>query len=313
MRNLTLLLALAIGCTGNDTTDKTSTGDTGATATSSTIEDVFTQNLLEDVDIVVVFDTNWDDASKAFKTAMDEIGYKTLLLADPNWQIGLMTSDVSNVSQRGFIRGIHTTVFPDQGTLDVVGNGSSLSKVREAIYVALTDRLRKGGGNEDFFRPDAHTYFMVITESRDRSEDEPISADAFANFIERADFTQSIRLGVITLPDNNTERYWTEVAQQLGGTVDTVGSWNRAVESRFFEAIDHRREFPLSELPASPPREIIVVERDRPRTKVIEVDYDYVASRNAIRFIGEVPTPGAQIRVTYEKSDEPVNETAGTE
>ena len=114
-----MVLALALVACSGDSDETTMSADTGTPPTSAEVEDVFVQTLLSPVDVLWVFDTNWTDGYESIVATRQDTIYETLLLHDPEWQMGFMSANWELVTQRGVIRGVHNTVFPDPGTWEL--------------------------------------------------------------------------------------------------------------------------------------------------------------------------------------------------
>ncbi|HHO49516.1 MAG TPA: hypothetical protein ENK18_01285 [Deltaproteobacteria bacterium] len=301
-----MVLALALAaCTHEDDNPTSPTGDTGE---DLRVEDVFVQTILDPVDILWVLDPTWPDGTDALKEAM-EVGYTTLLMADPSWRIGVMSSDAGTQQNRGLIRGVHETWPAQPGAYDVLGSGPS--KVRLGIKTAFDDRWSR---NQDFLRPEADLYIIVATNKPDQTTDNDLTNDDFLAWLRDLEHTQSTRISAITISAPNVYNHWADLAAETGGVVFSVGSFQRGIETLFLDAIGQKKEFVLSEIPAERPEEVTVVYREHPTLYTIDDDFEYIASTNSIRFLGEAPRVDAQIRIAYERlPDAPAEETSPEE
>lgn len=288
-----MVLALALAaCTNNND----STVPTADTSEDLSVEDVFVQTLVDPIDILWVLDPTWPDGINALTDAL-EIGYTTLLLSDPAWRIGVMSSDAGTQQNRGAIRGVHETWPAQPDAYNVSGGGPS--KVRLGIKTAFDDRWAR---NQEFLRPEGDLYVIVATNKPDQTTDNDLTNEAFLTWLRDLEHTQSVRIGAITVSAPNVYDHWEALANETGGAVFDVGSFDRGVETLILDAIGQKREFVLTQVPAAPPEEVTVVYRERPTIYTLNEGFEYIASTNSIRFLGEVPRVEAQIRIAYERS-----------
>ena len=151
----------------------------------------------------------------------------------------------------------------------------------------------------------------MVTETRDRSDDSIISQQDFEAFLDDQDIIDNIRISTLTAGPQSVQDYWQQIADSTDGTVAVVGSFERGVEQVLLHSIGLEKEFQLTQVPIAPPREIVLTFRDRPEILVIEEDFDYLASRNVIRFRDRVPEVNSTVRVRlrdlpgHRRHDEP--------
>lgn len=295
VRSIVLAFVLA-ACDGATTSTTDTTGDSGTepTTTSAVQEDVFTQLPIDPVDMVWVLDPNWEVGYDNLQNVRQQ-GYETLLLADSDWKMGFTSSDVQNPANRGVIRGIHQTVFPDAGTWDRP-RGDDISRPIDAIISMLDER---GESNEAFYREGGHVHIMIMTDNRDRSAStlEELQAE-FARQIED-NLTLSFRVSAIVRGSEDLVADWRRITDALGGTTYVTGSWERGITDIYNHGVNRRREFPLTQDPTAAPRQVIVRFREQNQVFEIGQGVDYIATRNVVRFIEEPPEVGSTIRVSY--------------
>ena len=291
-----MILALALfSCNGDDEPGTTPTADTGTVDLS--VEDVFIQTLYDPIDILYVLDPTWQEGLTNTLDALEK-GYEALLLADPDWRIGVLSSDTSANQYRGIIKGIHETWPPQEDAFLVAGPGPS--NVREAIYTAFDERYER---NAKFLREDGDLYIIVVTNKPDQTPANIISQDDFIDWLAALEHTRTVRIGALTISSPNVVNFWEDLSEQTGGTTFDVGSFRRAVETLTLDAIGQTSVFQLSAIPAEPPQEVTVVYREHPEVYAIDEGFEYIAATNTIEFIDVLPQPGAQIRVSYERID----------
>jgi len=303
LRALTLA-AVLIGCNGDKGTH---TGDTAPTTTPAPVEvvDSYTQTLNSPVDILWVLDRNWTDGLSALDADLLNYEFQLLLLADPSWKIGILDSTAQGQSD-GIIspqlatwpNGNPIGTKPPQGP----------SKIRESIHLAL--ELRKDNQiNRDFVRPGADLYVIVFTGAEDASQDPPpgtgvtseISQKDFNTWFEGFQPSATKRLSVITTSD--ATKYWGKHLQG-GGILYEVGSFRKALQTLFLDAIGQKTVFPLSQVPATPPDTVVVRYRQHDTDYVLGADYSYDPATNTIAFDKVIPPPGAIVEITYLPADE---------
>ncbi len=301
---MALLLA---ACSGDDEPTPTPTADTATTTAPQLVQDVFIQTIVTPLDILWVVDGTWTDGLTALDEALDD-GMETLLLADPNWRMGVLAADTSSNQTRGVIRSVFESwpLPPTQDPFSVSSAGPP--RVREAIWTAFEERLEK---NEEFLRPEADLYVLVYTDREDQTVDDVISELDFVEWFEALELSQDKRIGVLTTSD--TGPAWRQITNTTGGTVFEAGGFKRGLETLLLDAMRQEKEFRLSRIPAAPPEEVIVVVRERGTVYEIDDDYTYLPDSNKIAFDRYVPPPGAQIRIEYYEYVEGQEPTEPTE
>ncbi|MEZ4235859.1 MAG: hypothetical protein R3F59_06790 [Myxococcota bacterium] len=288
---------LALGCNGDK---DTTTGDTAPTDTGPTeVVDLLPQTVVEAVDILFVLDATWADGLAALDENVLDHGFETLLLADPNWRVAMIDPAAAGNSFGVLGPKFETWPFPQ----DPFGlpTHAGESKVRQAIYTAL--ELRKElEQNSTFLRGDSDLYVIVFTDGKDATDDvsDGISQRDFAQWLQALKPDNQVRLGAITTPER--AEYWGN--HTVGdGLVFEVGSFRRALEEQFREAIDQKVTFQLNYTPTEPPATADVIYRNHRTVYELEQDYTYDDLTNTITFIDVVPRVESVVRVIYETED----------
>ena len=292
-----VLALLFVACNGDATDDNgpTDTSTTGTEATTLEVEDVYVQQTIDPVDFLWVLDPTWRDGFDGLSAVRDR-GYDMLRLAGADFRMGFTTADVQNPSTRGLIRGEHETIFPPNDTWFLPAGDEFRVKALDGILLVFDERFES---NEDFFREDAHLHIMILTNTSDRSD---VSLDRFKRLINdpvEEGVTLSVRVSAIVSGNEQIRADWEQLTDELGGITYHAGSWERGIEEMYLHGINQLREFPLTEFPLSAPREVIVTFRERNTVNVLNEDFEYIASRNRIRFIFEPPEVGSTIRIPY--------------
>lgn len=281
------------------------------------IIDEIPQTTLEKVDIAWLVDPEWEAGVENIADVRIA-GAEVLLLADTDWQQGTINVTGGPLSQDwGKFSQRWTGYPPPPNAWDVLPPGQPLTDARhrDALYTAL--ELKSAvQQNEDFVRPDAHLYVIVLGDRTDLSTDEPITYDAFVTWMQGLP-SDSKRLGAIVGIDAAAE-YFTTLSEDLGGggLIYQVGSFEQAIQDQMRQSIQQRSDFPLSEFPSEPPRAITVDVRTELFEFELDSDYLYDAEANTISFNAYVPPVGAKVIVKYlpvgVETPFPVEETGDT-
>jgi hypothetical protein len=309
-----LTLALVLGaCNGGKDTQ---TGDTGPTTTApSEVTDTWTQTLSGPVDILWVLDRGWTSGLAALDRDTLDDEFELFLLSDANWKFGVL-----DATAEGSDFGLITPQFSAWPAPDPFGTKAAEgpSRVREVIHLAL--ELRKDANdNQDFIRSDAGLYVVVFTDGKDESEN-PGTGTGVTSQISQDDFDVWFRdfqpsdykkLSVITTGDGTN--YWSKHLQG-GGILEETGSFRKAIQGVFLDAIGQKVTFPLSQVPADPPATARVTYREHATDYVIDADYAYDPVSNSITFLKVIPEVNSTISVTYLPSGDlaPTGTTTGT-
>lgn len=300
---LALFLPLTVlgACSGNDVPDDT--GDPPAPAGPVEYTDVFAQELITPVDILWVIDGGWVSGIQALDDDLLDDTFETLLLADPSWKMGVLDSAARGPAF-GTLLGSFETWPPPPFIFDLDQPDDS-SRPRDAIYNALDLRL-EATQNKDFIRSNAHLYIMVYTDRADASDE--IEEDEFQQWLTDFQPSDSKRMSVITVADQ--QDYWADQAQ--GGIVYDVGSFEKAINTVYRDAIGQRTTFTLSYAPIEPPVLASIVFREHATEYLLDIDYEYDPTAHTISFLKAVPPPDSEVHVTYETADEVVTLTTPT-
>lgn len=309
---LSLALGVGGGCHKSDPADVDVHEIENVSIGATQVTDEIPQTLTTPVDILVVLDGSWDGLFNGLElndnAALDN-GFQALLLADPNWRIGILDSTTSGQAF-GIIR-LKFETFPYPSAAFRAPNPSGPPESRQAVYTALQLRGELAA-NADFIRPDAHLYVMVLTDNEDASDDDAdaVTRPAFKSWFDDFTPSKSKRLGVYTTAAHAD--YWKERTLG-GGTVFSGTSWLKGMETMFLDAIGQKKEFPLKYTPREVPETVQVLYRDHTTDYVIDDDYTYDAETNAITFLTEVPPVKSSVLITYVTDDTVVETTPTTE
>ena len=292
-----ILALLLVACEGDepagDTTDNTPDS-------VQTVEDVYLQDTVDPLDMLWLLDPGFPAGFEALEAVRDT-GYETLLLADTNWKMAFTTTDVQNPSHRGLIRGEHQSVFPSND-IWLPPRGTGPNRPFDALLAMFGERF---DDNEEFFREDSNVYIMIMTNTRDRSEASVEDVlDVLATQIQD-ELSLTIRVSAIVAGSEDVQAFWQRSTQELGGETYVVGSWERAIQETYLYGVGQQREFVLTQTPVAAPRDVTVTFRERTTPMVLDEDYEYLATRNVIRFRNEVPEVGATVRISYETDTAP--------
>ncbi|MEQ1501963.1 MAG: hypothetical protein ABMB14_07015 [Myxococcota bacterium] len=306
-----LLLAVCVGgfvgCNNKDKDDTTTDGpqptDTGPTAFTDRIP----QELNSPIDIVWVLDNSWNDGMDAFDDPTLESTFELLLLADPDWRMGILDATATG-SQFGMLRDKFET-WPIPSTAFQLPNTSGQPRMREALYTALELR-RDVSQNQDFVRSDSDLYVIMYSNHEDASDDDTITRADFDTWLAAYEPSNREALGAVTTTE--TADYWRDRTLG-GGTVVTAGSFKKALESIVYAAMGQKSTFTLTHTPTEPPALAWIEYRDHHDEYVLDVDYTYDAAANAITFTEIVPRADSDVVVTYQTEDDVTPDPTGSQ
>jgi hypothetical protein len=179
-------------------------------------------------------------------------------------------------------------------------------KGRAQAYGAL--ELLRDSYNSGFYRNDAFLAIVAISDEDDYSGNNPISQTEFISWLQNlksnADMVSFSSIvapegGCNTAIEPGTE--YLNVTRAVGGIEWSIcnSAWNSVLEELGMQAAGLRREFFLSEVPVEESVSVRVVDDGDELSFERGTDWDYVRSRNSIRFATYVPNPLSEVFITY--------------
>ena len=154
--------------------------------------DVFEQKTVRQVDILLVVDSSGSMVEEQAKLADNfESFIESIVEADVDYHLGVVTTDINNVAAAGHLRETDDgTRFIDQETEDAAAHfaalvnvgteGSGLEAGLEAARMALSEPLRSDPeGNGGFYRPEAALSVVIFSDENDLS---PLGVEDYLNF-----------------------------------------------------------------------------------------------------------------------------------
>lgn len=288
------LALVVIGCSGTDgsthSTPPVPTGDTGPQ--TSTITDLFQQQLVKEVDILWVIDTGWGTGLDALDPALDRID-QTLLLNDVDWRMGVLDSTEGG-PEWGLI-GAKWDTWPSPSNAFRFGPTGPGSRVRQTLYVAL-EAKKNEPQNDGFLRSSAELYTLVVTDGVDESSTEEVTDAQWNKWYTTLEPSASTRMGVVTVLDQ--ESYWEGLA--VNASVRSGAGLDKILDEMILEAIHLKTSFQLTRTPTRPPRKVEVIYRDHATVYHLNRDYEYDDATRTIAFRTIRPPDTSLIRVTYD-------------
>lgn len=107
------------------------------------------------------------------------------------------------------------------------------------------------------------------------------------------------------------------VTEAVGGIEWSIcnPNWDQALEELGMQAAGLKREFYLSQVPVVDTVQVRVVENGVEETYERDVDWEYLRSRNSIRFFSYVPNPLSEVLISYDvlSGEKITEEESGTE
>ncbi|MCA9492016.1 MAG: hypothetical protein KC621_18915 [Myxococcales bacterium] len=296
-------LALAIGCSGTDGSTHSAvpvpTADTGPYV--DMVTDLFTQELVNEVDILWMVDSDWNTGNSALGPGMDRID-ETLLLNDVSWRMGVIDTTASGIDW-GVI-GAKWQTWPTPNNVFRFGPSGPGSRVRQTLFTAF-DLKKDNPENEDFLRSTADLYVLVVTDRRDESSVSGVSDDQWNDWFAALEPSEEKRMGVVTVATE--EKYWKKLA--VNADVRYGAALDRIYDEMILDAIHLKTTFQLTQTPTKPPRKVEVIHRDHATVYRIDRDYTWDSETNSFTFRTVRPPDESIIRVTYEVWNGPLTET----
>ncbi len=302
----------------------------------SLIEDIFFQEPASQVDILFVMDNSvsmeqeQNDVAENFEKFIANIEE-----TNADWQIGIITTDMVDVTQRGRLQGEPTIITPDTPdyqdafatNIRVGTDGYPIERGLSAALAAVTPPLTTHE-NEGFIRQDAMLAIIVVSDENDCSDNGVLIGDDQAACYQEADklvpvpqFVTSLReakvepnmvtvsaivelesdSGYASCGEASTGHRYIKVANMLGGITRSIcGEYDDVMDEMGLSVAGIRSSFQLTRTPdvCSITATIDNVEVPRDDTKVNGWTYD--KESNYIQFYGNaVPPRGSTITVTY--------------
>ena len=302
----------------------------------SLIEDIFFQEPASQVDILFVMDNSvsmeqeQNDVAENFTKFIANIEE-----TNADWQIGIITTDMVDVTQRGRLQGeppIITPETPDYqdvfaSNIRVGTGGYPIERGLSAALAAVTPPLTTHE-NEGFIREDATLAIIVVSDENDCSDNGQLIGDDQAACYQEAEklvpvpqfvtgfrdakadptmvtFSAIVELesdsGYASCGEASTGHRYIKVVRMLGGITRSIcGEYDDVMDEMGLSVAGIRSSFQLSRTPdvCSITATVDNVEIPRDDTKVDGWTYDLES--NYILFFGQaVPPRGSTITVTY--------------
>jgi hypothetical protein len=251
-----------------------------------------------------------------------------------DWHVGVVSTDTSSPTRSGKLVQAGGRRYLDSQTADPVTlfgqmavlstNGDPDERGRRAAYKALTDPLLSGT-NDGFYREDASLNVIVISDEDDFSNSNP-SRNEFIDFLlglkrdpETVTFSSIVGpTGGCINADAGTD--YIIVTNSVGGIHESICTqdWSQLLEQLGLQAAGLKREYFLSAVPVPETIEVWVTDGDLLWDGVWQVDIDaasdlsslcptgqcfafeYNPIRNSIIMSEFIPSPLAEINVSYE-------------
>lgn len=240
-----------------------------------------------------------------------------------DYQIGVVSTDMDQLSHQGKLQGLGQTLWIDQDTVNPIAafgamaglgiSGSATEAGIAANYTAIEVESRPGGYNEGFYRVDASFHAVVISDENDQSGTNPVSKAEFIDWLLqlKPDPDNVTFSSIVNEPNcaqcgifggETAGASYIDVTQAVGGILHPIHNedWADVLEQLGVQASGLKREFFLSQLPVPGTIEVRVEENGQAFVFVEDVDWTYSASRNSVTMVEYVPSPLAEVYVDYE-------------
>jgi hypothetical protein len=302
----------------------------------SLIEDIFFQEPASQVDILFVMDNSvsmeqeQNDVAENFEKFILNIEE-----TNADWQIGIITTDMVDVTQRGRLQGLPTIIDPDtpdyQGAfatnIRVGTDGYPIERGLSAALAAVTAPLTTHE-NEGFISPDATLAIIVVSDENDCSDNGVLIGDDQAACYQEADqlvpvpqfvtalreskaeptmvtFSAIVELesdsGYASCGEASTGHRYIKVANMLGGITRSIcGEYDDVMDEMGLSVAGMRSSFLLSRTPDVCSVTATIDNVEIPRDDTDTNGWTYDLESNYILFFGSaVPPRGSTITVTY--------------
>ena len=283
--------------------------------TGNGVVDVFTQEILPQVDVLYMVDNSPSMLDEQQQLASNFPLFLGILdESNVDFHVGVISSDMDDTAHQGRLRQFAGRRFIDVDTVDpelafgsmaVLGDeGSGDERGRDAIYEALT--THKDGYNDGFLRQTAALVIVPISDEDDHSY--VVSLTEFESWAKQAKAQPDwVRISSVVSPSPLCETAsevgtnYIALTNAFPGTVSSVCSsrWDELMVKLGLETVGFRTEFFLSRVPKIGSIAVEVSEDG-----VVQVfgstEWIYDAERNSVAFVDELPEPGVQIIIRYE-------------
>jgi len=284
-------------------------------------EDAFVQQSSVESDVLFVVDNSLSMGDDQAALADNFPVFLEWFLDNPvEYHIGVVSTDTLLRSQAGVLRqadGLRWIMpglpNPRQIFADMVQigtDGANIESGRDAVYTALELRHDTNAG---FVRQTADLHVIVVSDEDDRSGDDPISLRDFVAWLDGMKTNaRRTTFSSIVGPEASSDKercgsvkpglQYLEVTRAVGGVEWSIctDDWAPMLDELGFVAAGFRSEFLLSRVPVPDTFELSVQVQDEVTHPQRDVIWVYEAGRNLVRFLTQLPPPGAIVRVRYE-------------
>lgn len=275
--------------------------------------DTFVQTGEGEVDVLWVVDDSYsmDDEQEAlaeyFPAFHEYFQYSGL-----DYHIGVVSTDMDSPHRSGRLVDVGGIRYIDPDTPDaravfegmaLLGtNGSFVERGLDAVYAALV--TQRDGHNAGFLRETSGLHVIVVSDEADFSTD--VSPEALADFLLELGATREVVTFSSIVPSDTT---YVTVTEKVGGIHLPIHGepWFDVLDELGIQASGLSQEFQLTERPVPASLDVEVSYRGALVTFDFGRDWVYVPERNSIRFVDYVPPPFAEVRVTYDRLDAPLD------
>lgn len=239
-----------------------------------------------------------------------------------DYHVGVISTDMDDPDHRGKLRTRGGARWIDPTTADpittfgqMVGlgtDGAVDEKGRAAIYTGL--ETQKDAYNSGFLRDDAFLSIVVISDENDYSGSSPVTQSDFKNWLldeVKGGAANRLAFSSIVGPRGGCtgaggaaewgEKYL-DVTAAVGGIEWSIcdPAWDTVLEELGTQAAGLKREFFLSQVPVEDSLAVWVEEEGERSDYAEGTDWTYDRSRNSVRFAAFVPSPLAEVYISYE-------------
>jgi len=238
-----------------------------------------------------------------------------------DYHVGVISTDNTMVTHQGTLREVAgerwiaddtqdpITVFSAMASLGT--SGSATEAGRSTTYKAI--ELKKNAENIDFIREEAGLHIIVISDEQDQSTANPISKLEFIDYLatlkteeDAVTFSSIVNgpaCGNFCNGGESAGTNYIDVTLGVGGILSEIHAdeWVEVLEQLGVQAAGLKREFFLTELPVPGTIKVEILDEGTVFTFVEGDDWNYDAARNSIVFVEYIPSPLAEVHITYDK------------
>jgi len=287
---------------------------------AETKEDRIVQVTVPSVDVLWIIDDSCSMTEEQNALAANFASFVDYFVGSGlDYHIGVVSTDWDNIggANRGKLQVSGGQRWIDETTADPVGTfkkmavlgtgGSADEKGRAQAYGAI--ELLGDSFNSGFYREDAFLAMVVISDEDDYSGNNPVGLGEFTSWLQNIKPRDDmVSFSSIVGPDGGCDTAvepgsdYLHVTRTVGGIEWSIcdENWSQVLEELGMQAAGLKREFFLTEVPVVDSVDVRVKEGGDELSFERGTDWEYLRSRNSVRFFSYVPNPLSEVLISYE-------------